>query len=990
VLRAQPATHTLERRTLLKSAALSLLVAPACARPPDEKIIPYVDRPPEVVPGRPTTYATSIEKRGYPLGILAQCYEGRPTKLEGHPDHPANRGALGPQEQALLHQLYDPERSSQVLHKGHAQNWTHFLTHWNEVIESQLGRDGQGLFILIEPTTSLTMKDALSHVQRKYPQARFFVDQLRAPQPRLLASKQAFSAPLDCMYDLKNAEVILCLDDNLFVDDPQALHLAAQLGEKCGLDPLKKRSRLYVVEPSLTPTGMLADDRVAVPSSAVAGLASQLFDAIRRHPSASGRRPTPALAIESPQTEEQRFMNLVAAELLRKKGAALVTVGAHQPADVHLLVHGINELLDAAQLIAKAPTPLIHEQVNQWTCESGEELVHELSRGNVHCLIVLADNPLFTWPESKSWQNAYQKIPHTIHSALYRNETSASSTWHLPRAHELETFDCYQTQDGSFCLAQPLIAPLTDGRSGAAVLNLISGIQGRGRGVLERTLRNQAEYFGDVDSGLRRGTLPGRKLTEQQVSLDWGVVEGAAERLATAGAPATGRTVSDDSEALFALELIFRNDAHIDDGRFANSALLQELPDAVTKVVWDNTLLVHPSTAERFGLSEDRLAMVKTVATTLTLPVAIDGSQAPNSLSVSIGYGRRSEAETTARNVGFDVSSARRWQSPWAASVTALSSTKESFSLVRTQTEFSDHRSTPVALSPTLNEYQQDPTIASRHKKPPASILEEKSGSKHQWGMSIDLGRCSGCNACVIACQVENSIPTVGREQASLGRTMHWLRIDRYVKTRSKKQVNVCQPMACQHCEKAPCEYVCPVGATVHSPDGLNEMVYNRCVGTRYCSNNCPYKVRRFNFLAHDEGLPHTRQMEKNPNVTVRSRGVMEKCTYCVQRIRRAEIDARIAGAKRSDAVVMTACQQTCPTKAIVFGLISDERSLVSQTSTSERAYAALNEVGAQPRTRYLARVDAPLNAGTPQPRGSAKSKNDDHHPQKGDDDDRQ
>ncbi len=936
---------TLPRRDLFKGGLLGVVGGIACSRTPTEDLIPYVVAPPEEVPGRATLYASTIERQGYAVGVLAECYGGRPVKLEGHPTHPGSLGALDAPAQALLHQLYDPAR---IARPG-AFSSTSLLTlrsHFRTFRERSLAPSGRGLCVLLEPTSSLTQALALERLSQRYPEARLFVDDLSFPSADRRAALRAFGASTLSTVDFASLRTVVCIDDDAFVGGPESLCRARKWGPALGASDPRDKARLFVVEPTLTPTGMLADERLAATSNECGSLLLEIYRQLTRQFDPQSHRMLSSSRESLLDSRARKFARAAADELARQGSRGWVTIGPHQPEAIHILGFAINRLLHGANF--GYPDQRLGGGDERFTLGGARDLLEELRSGRVQALVSLADNPWYSWPERSELSDLLRRVPFSVQSALYYNETAERTKHYVRRAHALESFDALHCVDGALSLSQPLLRPLADAVSPARLLLSLCETELGEKAFLKETIRVRRGGDQDLDASLAAGWASDTSMSPLKLKLDPDAVAAAA------------RTIGQRSPSA-APELLIREETKLAGGRQANNGMLQELPDAVTKIVWDNVLLVHPQTGREKGLEEGARARVVGPSGSIELPVLFEPSQAPGVFTTTLGYGRDSSAEPTARGVGVDIGPLRSWKDPWQVLDFEVEPRASHGQLARTQHEFSDHERS-AALRFTAHQFEEDPGLVAHHAEPPESIMPPLESQVRQWGMSVDLSACMGCGACVVACQVENSVPTVGPQEARLGRVMHWLRIDRYEKESNGQTVSVSQPMACQHCEQAPCEYVCPVGATTHSPDGLNEMTYNRCVGTRYCSNNCPYKVRRFNYLSYDQGLAPTRKMEKSPNVSVRSRGVMEKCTYCVQRIRRAEIDARLSGLPRSSAKVVTACQQTCPTGAIHFGSVSDRDSEVSQRIRSPRAYSALNELGVRPRTRYLAKITMPLS----------------------------
>ena len=708
-------------------------------------------------------------------------------------------------------------------------------------------------------------------------------------------------------------------------------------------------SRLYAVEPRLTTTGMCADERLAVQAREVSSVAVAVLAALVGLSGADV--PTPvgrALASRTPGPHEA-WARVVARDLHRHRGAGLVLVGDGQPAVVHAFAHAANELLaSAGRTVTYAPSPVR---------EAGEashgldDLVRAIDAGEVAALVIVGGNPAYSAGADRELARRIRPLPSSVYVGLYDNETARACHWLVPEAHFLEAWGDARAFDGTASIAQPLIRPLVEGKTVGQVLAGFDGATAvASRELVEGHWRPLAKGGAAApwEPSLSRGIVERTAATATGATLDWAAI---ARELAT---PAPPRAP---------LEVVFFGDAKVHDGRFAESAWLQELGDPVTKLAWDNAALVSPSTAQRSGIASEDVVELEVRGRTVRAPVLVLPGMADDVVAVALGYGQTSRdgASSVSSGVGANAYAVRDSRAPWFDDA-SIHKTGDSWPLALTQEHWS-MEGRPIVLCKTLDEYRADPAFAKAHNERRRSLYGIVPDAPHQWGMTIDLNACTGCSACVIACMAENNIPVVGKGGVRLSREMQWIRIDRYLTSEppgAGQPAALVQPMLCQHCEKAPCEYVCPVNATVHSHDGINEMVYNRCVGTRFCSNNCPYKVRRFNFFNYTADRPDELSLAMNPDVTVRARGVMEKCSYCVQRIREVEIRARREERPIRDLEIETACQQTCPTGAIVFGDIADPTTRVSEQRRSERLYAVLDELGTQPRTRYLARVVNP------------------------------
>ncbi|MDB4942149.1 MAG: Molybdopterin oxidoreductase, iron-sulfur binding subunit [Labilithrix sp.] len=924
------------RREFMKlmGAALGLAGVEGCTRAPKEEIVPYVVQPPETRPGRARFYASSTVLEGYATGVLVETHEGRPTKIEGNPDHPASLGASSAFDQASVLDLYGPERA-RAPRRGAAP------VGWDEAIAALAsggfaGRRGAGLHVVLEPTSSPSIARLLQALRARWPEARVhFASSL----PRTRAwegARRVFGRVLEPRYDLTNADVLVALDADFVAKGPQHLRLARQLADHRRVDgPADTMSRLYVVESLLSVTGAAADERRAVRPDVIRDLAEALLARVARaraHPLRGATTAAPGV--------EARLADGVAADLLANAGRSLVLVGDAQPPEVHAFAHALNELLgNVGRTVAYAPSPLL--DAGEGTHDLAP-LAEALDAGSVDTLLVLGPNLAYADPRigariGKARQSAYL-------GATF-DETAAACTFALPLAHALESWTDARAFDGTLTVGQPTLAPLHASRTVAQVLAGCTGLPF----VDDLALVRESSALDDaaLRGALRLGLVPGTAFPTEDVRVDFAAIE---RQLAAPRAP---RSAASD------LDLVLTSDPHVHDGRFATNAWLLELPAPLTKLTWGNAATLAPETAAPLGIVEGDELEIATGAARVRAPALLVPGQAKNVVGLTLGWGR-SHVALLAKDPGTNAAPLR--SADPASLVTpgvTLRKTGNTRELALTQRHHRlEGRDEDILQHRTLAEHRKDPGASAAHNKRPLPLYDVRPAALAQWGMAIDLSICTGCSACVVACQAENNVPVVGKDGVMMGRAMHWLRIDTYV----HEDQTLTQPMLCQHCEKAPCEYVCPVNATVHSEDGLNQMTYNRCVGTRFCSNNCPYKVRRFNWFDfhHDEST--TEQLVHNPDVTVRERGVMEKCTFCVQRIREDEIESRLP--QRPGAAprppVQTACQQACPTRAITFGNVADPASDVAKLHASSRAFAALNDLGTVPRVKYLARLRNP------------------------------
>ncbi len=930
----------LTRRELLVLLGANAALATGCSRGEPEEIVPYVRQPPELTPGTPTLYATTMSLDGYGTGLVVESHEGRPTKAEGNPLHPASLGGLGTFGQASVLSLYDPARGRELTREGMPSTW-------HELLVEIGGAHPKGVHVLLEPSSSPHLAPLLATAR-----ARGVTVHFDAPLSRAAAwegARMAFGQVLEPRWDFGRADVVLALDADFLAAAATPPAWARAWAEKRRVGgPSDAMSRLYVVEPRLTVTGISADERLAVQARAVREVAAGVLAAL----ASTGGAPSQvrsAGAARVPSAHDA-WTAAVARDLRGHAGAGLVVAGDGQPPEVHAMAHAMNELLgNAGRTVTYGPSALL---------EAGEgshgvaPLLRAIDAGEVSALVVVGGDPAYAAFADLEFARRLRAVPLTAYVGLYENETSRLCRWFVPGAHFLETWGDARAFDGRASIAQPLMNPLSEGKTAAQVL---AGLAGEpdvtARALVERAWREESADKGRWQQALVRGVLDEPAPPAKDVKVDATAVAGAL------ASPAEVAHVA--GKVTDAVEVVFYADAKVHDGRFANNAWLQELGDPVTKLAWDNAAILSPATAKRLNLAAQDEVTIEVRGRAVRAPVLVEPGTADGVVAIALGYGQTIEGRVSS-GVGADAYALRDSRAPWFDDAT-LSPTGQSWPLAFTQ-EHESMEGRPIVLCKTLDAYRADPGFAKPQNERRRSLYAVLPDAAHQWGMTIDLNACTGCSACVVACLAENNIPVVGKGGVRLGRVMQWIRLDRYLGEDPAGPSALVQPMLCQHCEKAPCEYVCPVNATVHSHDGMNEMIYNRCVGTRFCSNNCPYKVRRFNFFNYNVGpeATGTLSLAKNPDVTVRARGVMEKCSYCVQRVRETEIRARREERPIRDLEIQTACQQTCPTNAIVFGDIADPATRVSESRRNERLYAVLDHLGTLPRTRYLARIVNP------------------------------
>jgi MoCo/4Fe-4S cofactor protein with predicted Tat translocation signal len=957
----------------LMGASIALAGAAACTRQPTEHIVPYVRQPEDLIPGKPLFYATAMPFAGGAVPVLVESHMGRPTKIEPNPEHPFTRGGTDVYAQASILDLYDPDRSQTVIGRGEIRPWSEVSLALTSAGAGQRGAGGGGLRILSGAVTSPTLAAQIQGLLTAMPQAKWIQYEAIGCDNARAGARQAFGEYVEPVYRLDQADVILSLDADLLDAGPGKLRYARDFAARRRVVPGQTgMTRLYVAESAPTNTGSKADHRLALKARDIPALARAIAAGLGVA-GAAGQAPAPATA----------FATEVVKDLQAHRGRALVVAGERQPPAVHALAHAMNAAL------GNVGATVVYTQTPQANPGEGlaalRDLVGEMNAGTVAVLVVLGGNPVFTAPADLKFAAAMAKVPLTVHLGLHRDETAMVSQWHVPEAHYLETWSDARTGDGTVTVCQPLIEPLYECRSAHEIVAALAG-------EIKTPLEIVQGFWQANWAGRAAGTFgtladptgvdfPSFEKFWRRVLHD-GYVAGSAFPARPVTLAAAAAAAPPAEPAASGLEVTFHADPSVYDGRFANNGWLQELPKPFDKVCWDNVAYISPRTAESIGVgprqpvvygTEVYVANLTVNGHNLQVPLWIMPGQPDESIALHLGYGR-THAGRIGNGLGYNANFFRYSATPWVLHGASLAKTDQIYNVACTQGHFQMEDRALLRVG-TRTQYEKDPTFAQhmRHvPKPDESMYAPWKYEGHAWGMAIDLNACNGCNACVVACVAENNIPVVGKLQVMKGREMHWLRIDRYWEGDADAPSVHFQPVACQHCELAPCEVVCPVGATVHSDEGLNDMVYNRCVGTRYCSHNCPYKVRRFNFLLYADWDTPTLKMQRNPDVTVRSRGVMEKCTYCVQRINSARQQAKIEDRAIKDGEIVTACEAACPTQAIVFGDLNDKNSRVAKAHADPRSYGLLAELNTRPRTTYLAAVRNPNTALTPEPAGPA------------------
>jgi Fe-S-cluster-containing dehydrogenase component len=950
----QPPAAVSRRDVLAALATMTAFAAlPSCRRP-EQKIVPYVRQPEDVVPGNPLHFATALSMMGTAFGVIVESHEGRPTKIKGNPLHPETQGATSSFLQASILDLYDPDRSRGPRKRNLTQTWDSAESMLSDLGQTLEKTRGRSLAIITDCHRSPTLLSATRDLQKAMPEAQIVRYEPFDGGSSAAGLNLAFGRPLEAAYQLSESEVILALDSDFLGLEGSPIRAARDWSQRRAPErgPM---SRLYVFESSMTVTGSNADHRFRCASGetleALCALATELQARELELGDALTREVVRISAVTRNGPWSKRAA-IIATDLLSRPGRSLIIPGCRQPAVVHALAHALNHALGNVGISVKYVKPFDDSVAGT---QALKNLTRSIMTGATDTVLMLGVNPAYDAPGDIAFADALRRVPLSIHVGTHVDETAAASTWHLNRAHPLESWGDAISLDGTASLVQPLIAPLWGGRTDAEILRALAGQQGSDFNWVQDTWMKQwgrANFERNWRCALRDGIVQGSAYSPEEVHPDF-------DQIATALAGVPPRTA-----ALY--EGVFAPDAHSYDGRFANNPWMQEQPDSITKLTWGNAARISAAIAQSMGLSDGDVVSLSAPNHQIQLPVVIVPGQSESTITMTIGQGKK-QGGSVARGVGVNTNSLRSSASPYRTEFTSLEKTAARVHLARTQEHF-NMEGRPLALeglvsapAATRSDHGGSSPIPQRQTRSLAPRAKAKSNPRRSWGMSIDLSKCTGCNACMIACQAENNVSVVGIDGIRRDREMHWLRIDRYFTGPSEEPTTVAQPIVCQQCENAPCESVCPVGATAHSPEGLNDMVYNRCVGSRYCANNCPFKVRRFNFFEYWGNVSAPRQMQLNPDVTVRSRGVMEKCTFCVQRINSAKIDQKKCNSSRiADGTIVTACEQACPTAAITFGDLSDPASRVTEIVSQQRSYRLLDELNLEPHVYYLSKIRNP------------------------------
>jgi len=1019
-----------ERRTFLKlmGASLALAGLSGCAFQPPEKIVPYVKQPEEEVPGKALFFATASSLGGIATPLLARSNEGRPTKVEGNPDHPNSRNH-DPQDrgssatdifsQASILSLYDPDRAQTPLYRDESRTWSTFVGEIRTALDEQRPKQGAGIRFLTETVTSPTLAAQLKGILTEFPQAKWHQYEPANNHNARAGAVMAFGQPVNTIYDFSKADRVLSLDADFLAAMPGTLRYARDFAARRRVSEAQKEmNRLYMVETTPTTTGASADHRWSVKPSEMEAFGRKLLMEITPVVRSTVQPPQITPNIHATNVPDQ-WVQKLAADLVTHRESSIVIVGKEQPPIIHALTHLMNSGLLNVGKTVNYSDPLEANSADQR--QSLQELLNDIDGSRVEMLVIVGGNPVYNTPaDLKLNQERMFKTKLRVHLSQYRDETSELCHWNIPETHHLEAWSDTRAYDGTVTIVQPLIEPLYQNKSAHELLAVFTAkydqkpydiIREYWRNAgKQQTVNSKQQTANRTASNAERpqdaaNSNPGSSTTTTptvpSASTDFeswwrkcvhdGFVLGPALPTKTVSVNGANleQPVAGGTPAIPGFELVFRTDPTIYDGRFANNGWLQELPKPLTKLTWDNAALVSPNTAKQLGLEKTngkkgREAYVDTVKISYqgrsisdAVPAYIMPGQPDGVITLHLGYGRK-RAGRVGNDHGFNAYEIRTAAAPWSGAGAQVEKGPATYLLALTQQHFNmedpnfSKEPRDIYREQTLEQYLHGEHPENESEMPAKDdtlydpnlydYQNQGNGLNYAWGMAIDLNNCIGCNGCTIACQSENNIPVVGKEQVVRSREMHWIRLDTYFQgdDASNPEGTHFMPVPCMHCENAPCEPVCPVHATVHSAEGLNDMVYNRCVGTKYCSNNCPYKVRRFNFFLYQDWETPTYQLMRNPDVSVRSRGVMEKCTYCVQRIQSAKITSEIEGRKVRDGEIVTACQAVCPTEAIVFGDINDPNSKVSKLKAEQRNYSLLGELNTIPRTTYLSALRNP------------------------------
>ncbi len=966
-------TDQVSRRSFLRVMGASIALAGfASCRKPVQKILPYSRQPENMVLGEPLFYATSMPFQDSVTGLLITNNEGRPSKIEGNPDHPASGGRTNIYHQASVLGMYDPDRSRSPRQNGEKVSKEDFY----EFVQEHFSDNSRRVLFIDEATSSPTYHRIKDNLLNTFTNANWVTYEPFSENNAIEGTQIAFGQRLRTVNHYDQADVVITLDDDFM--NPQSgknsVENALKITSRRKVDSVEdSMSRVYSIENAFTNTGSYADHRLRLKTSQIApftfALAAKLSETVNGLDAFSG---------VSNEFSTHDWIDKLAEELLNAQGQSIITAGAEHSAETHAAVAAMNLALGNS-----GNTVTYHElpyRENRNENEAFLSAIDEMKAGAYDTVVLVGGNIAYNAPADLDLAQALGNVDTSIHLSDYYDETSRVCNWHVNRAHYLEAWGDGLSFTGQSSIIQPQILPLFDGLSEIEFINtILSGEESTGYDLVQETWSSviTSDFNRRWEEILHEGLDSDSSFDVQSVSLSGNFASSLQNALSR--------------QAIDGIEIAIKPDVRLFDGRFANIGWLQELPEPMTKITWDNVALMSAATAEKIGINPRRSfrnndvpkVRISAGGTSIEIAAWVEPGHADDSITLTVGYGRENIGRI-ADGVGVDTYPLRTTENMFVQAAT-VEPTGTTYEIASVQ----DHHTLEgrdMIRTATLDEYKEKPDFASFESfhgfavpgmkeaeargtadQGPVSLFTEQYGPDHQpqWGMTIDLNSCFGCGVCTIACQAENNIPVIGKREVGRRRAMHWIRTDRYYEGDVDNPTAYHQPVPCMHCELAPCEQVCPVAATTHSEDGINQMTYNRCIGTRYCANNCPFKVRRFNFFNYTKEYlttgddPEIIQMAMNPEVTVRFRGVIEKCTYCVQRVNRGKIKSKIATGSRKpeDGAVKTACQQACPANAISFGDLTDSNSEVSIKKRNDRNYVMLEEMNVRPRTSYLAKL---------------------------------
>lgn len=960
------------RKFLALLGASAAFAGVACSDYRDKgEIVPYNVKPEEIILGKPNFYASTCTACPNSCGILIKTREGRPIKVDGNSEHPVNRGKICAKGQANILNLYDPERIQQPLKKNSAGfdniDWKKADS---DIIAALSMAGSKEISIVTHTISSPTFLKVLEDFKSKFPSTKVYSYELFNNSNRNSAWIKSYGSGNFPLIKWNEAKVIVALDSDFLGVEGNRIENSRLFAESRDVNS-KSFNRLYVIESSMTLTGINADYRMRLRPELQFAFVMSLMNELNKKgvistSLASGFSLSDFVGKNNLDKEK---VNYLINDLIAYKGKSIIHAGDLLPENVHIAVNILNDLLGNKNLYRNDSSPV--NLINLASLDEIKELVGKISNGQIAAVIHLDCNPVYHFPSDLNYKNMLDKVPIVVTLTERMNETAQFSNYILPVNHNFESWGDAKNRTGVISLQQPVISPLHNTRQKEAIL--LTWISSSPETFSETLYHDylMKHWETDIYPSLKSkiefkqlwfGALHDGFLLTNESAQNVGNINLSSLDLNQASIDTKGIT------------LILRESYQVGDGRFANNGWLQELPHPVSRITWDNYAAISHNTAKSLNVENDDLVEVSVGGRKLTLPVFIQAGNADDTITIELGYGREFSG-IVASGVGFNANqllSSKPDFSNWVYSNASITKAAGKYSLASTQEHhaFDNPRTQDLHLKRhiiqegTVSLYEKKPDFIQEHRpKELESVYTPFQYNEMKWGMAIDLNKCLGCGDCIVACNVENNVPVVGKDQVLKSREMQWLRIDRYYSgSPDDPRVSV-QPMLCQHCDQAPCENVCPVVATTHSPDGLNQMVYNRCVGTRYCSNNCPYKVRRFNFFNFRDHFRDGYQESSlltlmfNPEVTVRSRGVMEKCTFCVQRIEEARSEAARKGVPIKGTDVKTACQEACPTNAIHFGDINGKDSEFYKYRTHELGYYVLEELNVRPNVTYIAKL---------------------------------